>query len=450
MSPRRRLFSALLPCVLVLAACGSSKTQTVTTVTASSNTSNTSSAAAQAPVAAGSTGAAGALAQAQGTSTTTVPATTTGATGVTGVAGTVSTLPVGPAAGARPFADTSPWNTTVDNLPVDPSSAAFIAQAQLRPGFKETAQGQIVPTVRHLNQGLYINTRKWTDPVYTTQRGTDTRMICRQLPKNFLCGDGQNISSLSIPPGANPLPQYDGWFTLEDLANGVAYDMWRARRRADGSVMSYQFLRKWNLNGSGYLLPGNVSARGSGLPLFAGLITQQDLVSGQINHALAIALPGPARQLYVSPASTTDGQGETTSIPEGARIRLKPGTTLGKLPPRTDQRAAQAIYSALLHYGAIVVDRAKVPTLFAQLNVNFSAPLRAPDGTLLTGSGQPLPRNLVRLGNQGTPLLRGDEVQNLKVSDFEVVSEPNVRSVTSSSTGALAGTGAQSGVGGSG
>ena len=90
---------------------------------------------------------------------------------------------------------------------------------------------------------------------------------------------------------------------------------------------------------TGYLPPKAPSARGSGLPLFAGIITPADIRSGAIRHALAISVPGPAATNYVQPASVTDGNGRTTSLPEGARLRLSracrsPGCCVSSPVPR--------------------------------------------------------------------------------------------------------------------
>src|SRR5262249_46850750 len=149
-------------------------------------------------------------------------------------------------------------------------------------------------------------------------------------------GDGPKVKSLLIPPGESPLPQYDGWFTVLDRQTGFTYDMWRARRGRAGNVISYQFMRRWDLNGPGFQVPNRVSARGSGLPLFAGVILPEEIAAGRIDHALAISLPGPAQRSYVQPASATDGNGQVNSVPEGARIRLRPGVTLQTLQDRVD------------------------------------------------------------------------------------------------------------------
>jgi hypothetical protein len=361
--------------------------------------------------------------------------TDTGAAGETGSLGSTSIF--------RPFAATSPWNTTIVGQQVDADSERMISQALERIGVTE--RGNTITTQRRrVDDPLFINTTEWTVPIVDEEGGVPTRMVCRQIPPD--CGDGRNVDDLLIPPDESPLPQFDGWFTVLNRREGVAYDLWRARRGAD-NVMSYQFMRKWALNGPGYQRPNSVSARGSGLPLFAGVLLPEEVAAGRIEHALAISVPGPAQRTYVQPASATDGNGRTTSLPEGARIRLRTDRfdALASLPtcgpgrardsrgeirtdcisPRTNRKGARAILEALRKYGAIVVDRSRTPTLYAKQNANWNQLLRGPDGRLLKANGRdPLPRDLARERHQGTPLLRGNEVQFLRLSDFEVMQLP--------------------------
>ncbi len=67
--------------------------------------------------------------------------------------------------------------------------------------------------------------------------------------------------------------------TALDTGAHVAYDYWRARCEADGSI-SYHYVKARELDGPGFQDPTGVSACGSGLPLFAGLITPQEVESG--------------------------------------------------------------------------------------------------------------------------------------------------------------------------
>lgn len=342
----------------------------------------------------------------------------------------------------RPFASDSPWNSKVEGQQVDDDSDRMILQAQERIGVTE--RGEAVSTQRRrIDDPVFINTTEWTVPIVDEENGVPTRMVCRQIAPD--CGDGRNVETLLVPESVSPEPRFDGWFTILNRREGVGYDLWRARRGAsDGErqVISYQFMRKWALNGPGYQQPNSVSARGSGLPLFAGVLLPEEVGAGRIDHALAMSVPGPAQRNYVQPASATDGSGRTTSLPEGARIRLRVDrySEMVSLPtcrdrlldadgnfrddciaPRTNRKAARAILTALRDYGAIVVDRSRTPTLYAKLNADWDAPLRASDGRYLDANGRtPLPRRLQER-RQATPLLRGNEVQFLRLSDFEVM-----------------------------
>lgn len=296
------------------------------------------------------------------------------------------------------FADDSPWNTRVDGAKVDPRSQELMDLATLRVGVRETGD-RVVTQPRRIEDPVYINTEAWTTPVVAG--GEPTNVVCRQAQ----CGDGDDTVVLDIPTDVDPDPRYDGWFTIFDTAENTAYDLWRARREDDGSI-SYHFMRKWDLDGPGYSPPQVVGARGSGLPLFAGLIRPGELQAGEINHALAISVPGPAEGSFVQPASSTDGNGSPDSLPEGARIRLRADVVPAPpVDPETgepiemtaqQQRLADAIVVALRTYGAIVVDRARVPTLYAQRDVTAE-------------------------------LIRGNELQGLFLDDFEVVELPSRR-----------------------
>ncbi|MGI8460439.1 MAG: hypothetical protein ACR2OC_02210 [Solirubrobacterales bacterium] len=218
----------------------------------------------------------------------------------------------------RFFSSGSPWNTDVSDEPADPRSEQLTELAQLRPATVEQADGSFVQVLRRIKErGLTVNTTKWTDPLFTEQGGQPTVAVCRQVD----CGPDA-VDEITIPPNARPDPRYDGWMTVIDTQSREALDFWRARREQDGSI-SYHFVKKWDLNGPGFQEPGGVSARGSGLPLFAGLIRPEEIDRGRIDHALAISIPGAAKEKFVQPASRTNGVGKRSSIPEGARIRLR-------------------------------------------------------------------------------------------------------------------------------
>ena len=57
----------------------------------------------------------------------------------------------------------------------------------------------------------------------------------------------------------------------------------------------------------------------------------RELKRGRIDHALAINLPAPRAGTFAWPAQRTDGTGDATTLPEGARLRLDPTLDLDQL-----------------------------------------------------------------------------------------------------------------------
>lgn len=399
--------AAVLAATLLIAACGdqSGTTETVTVMPVATTTPAGEAATAIPGDQSTVEGAAPAVDEgtttAPTTTTTTAPTTTTvdGTAPAPATAPPVITPPVAAALGSestgavlsRPFASTSPWNSDVAGDPVDPDSRAMMRRAQLRLATVEEPDGTIRTETRKITVGLTVNVTRWTVPVFSdNQPGAVSRVtVCRQ----FSCGDDAT-SAITIPADACPDPRYDGWMTALDGDARIAYDFWRARCEADGSI-SYHYVKAWELDGPGYQEPGGVSARGSGLPLFAGLITPEEIEAGRIDHALAISVPGAAQRRYVQPASRTDGNGALGSVPLGARLRLRPGAerllTRTFVRNGTERETASTIIAALEHYGAIIVDRSAAPTMYAQRNADWN---------------QVLPLNLL----QDIPLSRFDVV----------------------------------------
>ncbi|MBN8869694.1 MAG: hypothetical protein J0H66_07425 [Solirubrobacterales bacterium] len=344
--------------------------------------------------------------------------TTTGATGATGNAanattgqtqpGTGSAVTAGtdPVASGRLFSADSPWNTTAEGLPVADNSDRMLQLATQRRAAKEKPGVEGVDTFTReiVDDGIFVNSKAWAPLIVAanTNGSVPTKFVCRQ--SKCSSPDPKVPSSLSIPANTTPDPRYDGWLSVIDRENGMGYDFWRARREGDGTI-SYQFGKAWTLDGPGFSRPVGVDAeravgaRGSGLPLFAGVIGPNELESGEINHALAISVPGLARRNFVQPASVTDGVGDRKSLPAGARIRLRADVSINEKKLRTlkgpRRRSADAILTALRTYGAIVVDRAAVPSLYAPLGTS-------------------------------SKLLRGDELDWLDLDDFEVISLPQI------------------------
>jgi hypothetical protein len=279
--------------------------------------------------------------------------------------------------GRTPFAANGPWNSQVQSLPTAPDSARMIriaAEQPVDPADRTHLQA------RASRSQLAINLTGWAPGVYAVGRGAAVKLICRQ-PRCGIPGDAPP-ATLRLGADAIPDPGHDGWLVLVDQSRGIVWDLWRARRA--GNAISYAFARKWALSSRGVgpiatTLPNRTpSVRGSGLPLLGGLIRPREVRAGRIPHALAIAIPGPAADVFVSPASTTNGLASRRAVPEGARLRLR-ASALARLQRHASRtgRGGLAVAQALATYGAIVVDRADAPTLYAQRNGGYAGYLKS-------------------------------------------------------------------------
>jgi hypothetical protein len=298
--------------------------------------------------------------------------------------------------GVNPFAPSSPWNTPVQSLDRAKTSDTMIREAAEQPVLEED---QTALQRKDSYKNLAINLQGWAPGVYPVGSGENVSLICRQSP----CGAKGDLPPKTLRLGNDLVSDsgHDGWIVLVDESTDTAWDLWRARRV--GNTLSFEFVRKWPLDGEGVGTPVNSepnrlpSVRGSGLPMLAGLIRPKELRAGRIPHTLAMAVPGPASSVFVQPAGTTNGLASRTSLPQGARIRLKPSAyrrmntrrvrskkmvTIDGVKQRSKQyvvqegarkrsKGASAVLQALYTYGAIIVDRADSPTLYAQRNANY-------------------------------------------------------------------------------
>jgi hypothetical protein len=105
-------------------------------------------------------------------------------------------------------------------------------------------------------------------------------------------------------------------------------------------------------------------ASASSLSIAGGLITLEDLQRGEINHAVALAIPEVRAGVYASPARRTDGKSASPlSLPEGAHLRLDPNLDIAALHlPRITRMIAEAAQ----RYGIYVRDGSTVTQFFAQ------------------------------------------------------------------------------------
>jgi hypothetical protein len=204
------------------------------------------------------------------------------------------------------FAADSPWNTPIAvDAGVDPDSGVMIA------------------ALRERCPSLKADYVKWTIPLFAINREECPKVRVKTTSDALnpsVDPDGDGVAEdVPIPVGVWPDPSEDGHMLLVDPALRKTWDF-SCARRVSPVLWEASRLDVWDLDGPGYraAFEGDYwwtcGARGSGMPLIAGLVRPEEIQSGEIRHALAFACPtnrksavvGGPTELVNPPASRTD------------------------------------------------------------------------------------------------------------------------------------------------
>ena len=239
-------------------------------------------------------------------------------------------------AGCNLFPFDNIWNVPVDTLPVDPNSSAYIntigSDVHVHPDF---GSGQW--------EGGPIGIP------YVDVAGSQAK-----VGVTFDYDDESDPGPYPIPPDApiegGPNGDGDRHVLVMDRDNCMLYELFHAFPQSNGT---------WHAGSgaiydlSSYALrpDGWTSADAAGLPILPGLVRYDEVVSGNINHALRFTADQTQRA-YVWP-----GRHHASSLtglqypPMGQRFRLKAGFDIIPFSPQV-----QVILRALKRYGMMLAD----------------------------------------------------------------------------------------------
>lgn len=166
-------------------------------------------------------------------------------------------------------------------------------------------------------------------------------------------GDESDKGPYAIPLNA-PIEgngEGDAHVIAVDKDNKILYELYNASVKGDHWEASSGAI--YNLNSNALRPAGWTSADAAGLPIFAGLVRYEEVLKGEIDHAIRFTLTKPnVKPAYIAPArhkvNSTGGQ---YSLPFGARIRLKADYDISGFPPKV-----QVILKAMKKYGLILAD----------------------------------------------------------------------------------------------
>ncbi len=271
--------------------------------------------------------------------------------------------PVDAASPFRFFSPSSFWNEEPPaDAPLDPDSNAIVG------AFDEEIKAE-----EEEDHGPAISTTAWSIPVYTVPADQPTVKVTLENPSQAPGGAALQSAwdAVPLPADAKPAVGTDKHLVVWQPSTDRLWEFWRLEQTAEGWSASWGGAIQNVSSDSGVYGPeawsgakSDWGSSASSLSVAGGLITLEDLEKGQINHALAIAVPDTRAGVYASPAQRTDGPStEPLSLPEGAHLRLDPDLDLAALHlPRLTLMMAEAAQ----RYGIFVRDKGPSVSFFAQ------------------------------------------------------------------------------------
>jgi len=134
-----------------------------------------------------------------------------------------------------------------------------------------------------------------------------------------------------------------------DPTTCTLYELYDAQYNAGGSTAGSGAI--WNLRSDALRPAGWTSADAAGLPIMPGLLRYDEVLSGQITHAIRMTA-AMTDTSYLWPARHEAGTASNPNLPPmGARFRLKASFDISGYSPQ-----AQVVLRAMQHYGLILAD----------------------------------------------------------------------------------------------
>jgi hypothetical protein len=239
----------------------------------------------------------------------------------------------------RPFANGSAWNTAAADLPL-----TFIPHSELD------------------DVHWWVNAGEFSFPVVNSTPSDPT--VAVSVAASW--GRPAGIVSVRIPAGISGAAGTDGALQVNET-NGISHSFWQFVRTSNTAATAQSY-GSTPLDGDGFTDPEtglNAGIRATMASPMAGLLTGPETGAGEIEHALAVSLPGSMlARGWVAPARSEDNNSATTyvgSIAIGTRLVIPVSATM----PSGLSPLGQKVWRAAQKYGLLVVDQSGTPALYA-------------------------------------------------------------------------------------
>jgi hypothetical protein len=257
-------------------------------------------------------------------------------------------------AGCPLFPADNIWNARIDTLPVHSRSSAYInsigANTMLHPDFGTFWQGAPI--------GIPFAVVPATQPNVTVTIGPDG------YPDESDQGPMPIPPSVLVEGGANSTG--DRHVLVMKQGECRLYELYRAFKINEGQWQA-DSTAIYDLKSNALRPAGWTSADAAGLPILPGLIRLDEVMAGEIAHAIRFTASRTQRA-YVWPARHYASSITDLNVPPmGQRFRLKASKDISSYP-----KDIQVIFTAFKHYGIILADNGSNWYVGGEHNPNWS------------------------------------------------------------------------------
>jgi hypothetical protein len=276
---------------------------------------------------------------------------TPGGGGTTHTGGTTSGTSGAATSGAcKIFPADNPWNQDVSALPLNANSATYLANMSSGTAFHPDwgtvtdAYGFPFSSGTGATPQPITWTASWgpteSDPLPCASGGNQ---FCYPIPLTAPIEGGPNASSGSdrhvLYIDTAGAPNNCTLYELYNAQNPTGSSGWTA---ANGAI--------FHLGSNALRTDGWTSADAAGLPVFPGLVRFDEVMAGEIRHAIRFTM-NQTSQGYIHPATHASGSSDTNLPPMGLRLRLKAAFATSSFSGPT-----LVILTAMKKYGIILAD----------------------------------------------------------------------------------------------